>query len=458
MYFSAHNHTEYSNLRLLDSINRIPDLFNRAIDIGLKGFAITDHESLSSHVQAVQHYNKLLKEEKINKDFKLVLGDEIYLIEDLNDYKENYTSKTHWYYHFILLAKDRIGYDALKEISSTAWANSFTQKGVQRTPITKDQLSFIMRKYKGHIIASTACLGGELPKKILELEAAERSEDPNWIYNTKLSIHTFIHYCINTFGIENFFCEIQPSIITKEQILVNLKIIKIAEAYNIKIIYTTDSHYLSEKERIIHKTYLNAMEGEREVDAFYASAYMMDIEDLKKHFNYLTQEQIDEFTQNTLDLMNMCEMYDLYQPQFIPNVEVKDYDFSTFSFLDDFPYLDKMLNSIHKQDRYWINECLNTLNKKKLNNEKYLARLNEEAKELWEISENLGVRMTSYYNTMKQIIEIVWDKGDSIVGVARGSATGFLSCYLLGITQLDPLQWNLPHWRLVKITSLYSNI
>ena len=106
-----------------------------------------------------------------------------------------------------------------------------------------------------------------------------------------------------------------------------------------------------------------------------------------------------------------------------------------------------MLSSDFEQDRYWVNECLNSLESKNLLNDLYLKRLDDEAKELWNISTNMGLRMTSYYNTMKFIIELTWDKGDSLVGPARGSATGFLSCYLLGITQLDPIQWNLPHWR-----------
>lgn len=444
-YCSIHNHTEYSNIRLLDSINKVSSLFDRAIEIGLKGFAITDHECLSAHVQAVQKRKELVKAGKINEDFKLILGDEIYLIDDIEDYKENYTAATHSYYHFIVLAKDPIGYEALKEISSTAWNNSYTQRGMERVPIEKRQLAAIMKDYKGHVIASTACLGGELAKFIVKLDEAERKEDVEKSYFYKQKINDFIDFCEDTFGKDDFYLEMQPST-TKEQIIVNKRIISISGFYGLKVIYSTDSHYESKERRLIHKSYLNAMDGEREVDDFYSFTYMMSIEevyDLMKE--YIPKNIFDIFTDNTLELMSKCENYDLFQPQIIPEVHVVPENFIKGKLNKE--YLDKMNESEYEQDRYWVNYCVWSLKNKGLYNDSYLDRLNIEAKEMWLISEKLGVRMTSYYNTMQKIIEIVWDKGDSLVGPARGSATGFLSCYLLGITQMDPMKWNLPHWR-----------
>ena len=101
-YFNCHNHTMYSNIRLLDSINRTKDLVKKAIELGLSGIAITDHECLSSHVEI----NKIAKE---YPDFKIALGNEIYLT-DTRD-------KGQKYYHFILIAKDKEGYKAIKELS-----------------------------------------------------------------------------------------------------------------------------------------------------------------------------------------------------------------------------------------------------------------------------------------------------------------------------------------------------
>ena len=453
MYFSIHNHSEYSNIKLLDSINKIPMLFDRAIEIGLKGFALTDHEVLSGHVQMIKTYQKYLKEEKIDENFKIVLGDEIYLIDDIEDYQENYSAATHSYYHFILLAKNFDGHLALKEISSTAWVNSYTQRGVMRTPITKKQLKDIISRYPNTLIGSTACLGGELPKLIMQLEKAEREYNDQAIYQIKTKIDRFITDAIDLFGIDNFFLEIQPSH-NKEQILVNKMLLKLSSVYNVKVIYSTDSHYPSKEKRIIHKSYLNAMDGEREVDDFYATAYMMDIEEIYSYMSdYLTLEEFNILTENSIYLMDKCEIYDLAKPQLIPNVEVKNYNKNSELFINtEYEYLQLMATSDYIDDRYWINECLLSLKAKGLKDKKYIDRLNEEAKELWLISEKLNIRMTQYYNTMKKIIEIVWYEGDSLVGTARGSATGFLSCYLLGITQLDPLEWNLPHWRHLTAT------
>ena len=120
-YVSLHVHTDYSNLRMLDSINQLPLLFDRCRELGLKGVAITDHESLSGHVKALQYIkeirqkyqNKLDKETdeqkkeviKIELDywnnFKLILGNEIYLTRN-NLNKSNYVKGQDKYYHLIL--------------------------------------------------------------------------------------------------------------------------------------------------------------------------------------------------------------------------------------------------------------------------------------------------------------------------------------------------------------------
>jgi DNA polymerase-3 subunit alpha len=78
-YTSLHNHTEYSNLRLLDCINKVEDIIQYAHDIGLNGLAITDHEALSAHIKALKFYNQKCKDDESWKDFKLILGNEVYL-------------------------------------------------------------------------------------------------------------------------------------------------------------------------------------------------------------------------------------------------------------------------------------------------------------------------------------------------------------------------------------------
>ena len=150
--FEPHSHTEYSNIRLLDSIIKLEKLVQRARDIGLSGIAITDHECLSSSIEINKLQAKIAKEDK---DFKIAIGNEIYLTETRN--------KNQKYFHFILIAKNKIGHKILRELSSRSWMQSYIDRGMERVPTLKSELKDIIEKYgKGNLIATSACLGGEL--------------------------------------------------------------------------------------------------------------------------------------------------------------------------------------------------------------------------------------------------------------------------------------------------------
>ena len=165
-YFGIHSHTYYSNIRLLDSIIKPEDLIDTAIKLGMSGVTITDHECLSAHAE-VNQYAKEIK--KTNPDFKIALGNEIYLVND--------RSKNQKYYHFILIAKDAIGHKALRELSSKAWYNLYVDRKMERVPTIKEDLTEIVKKYPGHLIATTACIGGELSSLLLRMTEAENNGD-----------------------------------------------------------------------------------------------------------------------------------------------------------------------------------------------------------------------------------------------------------------------------------------
>jgi DNA polymerase-3 subunit alpha len=112
-----------------------------------------------------------------------------------------------------------------------------------------------------------------------------------------------------------------------------------------------------------------------------------------------------------------------------------------------YPLIRELCFSDNIQERYWINECLDSLYDKGLWEDKYLDRIETEADVIKDIGEKLNDCLFAYFNTFKHYIDLFWECG-SIVGPGRGSATGFLSNYLLGITQLDPIRWDLPYWRL----------
>ena len=130
-YYSLHCHTEFSNLRMLDSTTKLNDLINKAVEMKLLGVSISDHESISGHVKAIQKQKQLLEK---GIDFKIMLANEIYLVDSLEEVRDNYQSKVTKFYHFILLAKDAIGHRQMRQLSSLAWSNSFRTGKVERVP------------------------------------------------------------------------------------------------------------------------------------------------------------------------------------------------------------------------------------------------------------------------------------------------------------------------------------
>lgn len=433
-YFNGHTHTMYSNIRLLDCINKPKDVIDTAIKLGLSGIAITDHECLSAHME-INQYAKEIKEKY--PDFKIALGDEIYLV----DYRDNRIK----YYHFILIAKDAIGHKALREISSIAWYNLYVDRGMERVPITKHELSSIINKYKGHLIATTACAGGELSTLALNLVNARNNFEDTSIFKEK--INTFINYCLELFG-EDFYIECAPSTYS-DQCKINKELYQISQHYGIKMTTATDAHYLTKKDRFVHKAYLNSKGGEREVDSFYEFTYLMDIEECKTLLlKSLPEEAIEQIFCNTREIQNKIQDYSLEHKQIIPKVKVISYPFIE-SYLTQYPVLSSLFISQNEQERYWVNECINAIKEKNVFNETYLSRLEIEADVIKTIGDKLDDCLFAYFNTFKHYIDLFWECG-SILGPGRGSSTGFLSNYLLGITQLDPIRWNIKYWRFLN--------
>lgn len=438
MFFNCHNHTMYSNLRLLDCIIKPKDLIDRAIELGLSGIAITDHEALSAHME-VNMYAKKIREK--HPDFTIALGNEIYL----TDTRE----KGQPYYHFILIAKDAIGHKGLRELSSKAWYNSYFDRGMERVPLLKSELEEIMTRYKGHIMGTTACMGGELSKLIVEYQILKEMNQPNQEVFYKMQ--NFIQFCMRVFGPDDFYIECAPSTM-KDQILVNKYLGELAQAYGLNLVPGTDSHYLSPETRFAHKAYLNSKGGDREVDSFYEFARLMD----EKEVRELLLHSFDEITVDTImhmteDMRQKIEWYSLEKPQQIPVVEVptRSAGFLGWGIWQEYPTLYDINLNGNEQEQYWLDCCMEALVNKGLGEDVYLERLEIEADVIRYIGNRLGTCLFAYFNTFKHYIDLFWECG-SIVGPGRGSATGFLSNYLLGITQLNPIKWNLPWWRFLN--------
>lgn len=432
-YFGIHNHTEYSNIRLLDSINRPKDLIKKAIELGLSGIAITDHECLSSHVEVTKIADEI---RKTNPDFTIALGNEIYLVDERKSGQK--------YFHFILIAKDAIGHKALRELSSTAWYYSYTDRGMERVPTTKEELSAVVNKYRGHLIATTACMGGELSTNALLAAMSKKVNDMNSAKGYERNIDNFINFCVDLFG-EDFYIECAPSKF-EDQLTVNQELYWIASNYNIKMVVGTDAHYLTAAERPVHKAYLNSKGGEREVDSFYEFAHLMDSDEVTDLLSLcFSSNVIEDILDNTIEVQKKITQYSLFHKQDIPSVEVKDYPKKEIH-NEKYPTLSAMFNSDDIQNRYWVNQCSEKLIQLGKNNDTYLSELEEEARVKSIISEKLETNMFRYPNTLQHYIDMIWECG-SMVGAGRGSSCAALNHYLMGITQLDPIEWDLPFFR-----------
>lgn len=422
---SLHNHTQFSNLRLRDCIIKENLLIDYAIKLGHKVVAITDHETISSWVKVEKYYNKIKKD---HPDFKVIRGNEIYLCRDgLN--AENFNKEVDKYYHFILLAKDRIGAKQIMEISTRAWHRSYMAKGMRRVPTYYQDLIDIIGADPGHVILSTACLGGALPTQILRGTSDDKLI--RWIEQMQLLA-----------GKENFYLEMQPSN-NKEQVIVNKKLLQLSKLTGAKYIITTDSHYLKKEDRKIHKAYLNAQNGDREVDDFYATTYMMSDEELRSFFPYFSEEEVEEGYKAIVTIAEMCEDFSLQKSLHIPNLlwrELKNYPRNYKEYFSLMPTLEKFYNSSYKSDRYLVDAIIDGIhNHPTLQTPEGYAALEDNLQRTWESSEVNKARWSAYYLNLQRNIDECWAAG-TIVGPARGSGGGFELLYCLDVIQMDALR------------------
>lgn len=424
-FVGLHNHTEFSNVKLRDCIIKIPDLVKRAIEYGYKGVAITDHEVLSGHVQALRLQDKLKEE---HPDFKIILGNEIYLIDE-SEYQN-----ARKYYHFILLAKDKTGYDQLRALSSRAWGRSYNEKGMLRTPTFYQDFAEVIGEDKGHLIACTACLGGRLATAIIE-----KDQD---------ALNDFVSWCVNTFGQDNFYFEMQDSD-SDDQKIVNETILRMSEFFDIPYIITSDAHYLDKQDISVHHAFLNSKEEkERETESFYKYTYLKREKEIKEILSYLPAMAVQVGIDNTMLVYNAIESFDFRHSVIVPTRKPPEFKVEGVlkEWYTKYPWIERFASSEYEQDRYLLYLIEQGIKEKRfMVTDEMADRINTELDVIWYSSERLNQRLSAYLNLVKNIIDIIWQV--SLVGVSRGSAGSFLINYLIGITQMNPMQYNIPYWR-----------
>lgn len=443
--FNIHTHTDASNFKLRDSTNKPEELIDYCYELGMPGVAITDHSAISSHIRATRY----VEENEHLKYFKLGYGEEMYLVnkEDIEYAVEN--NERTMFHHFLVLAKNQRGYEFLKKLTSREWKNSFFFRGVQRTPTYFDDLNELIKGYEKDVIFSTACLGSPLSQLILEYNKNNSRE-------TKKKIHEFIMYFINMVGKDNFYLELQPGIkhdksnidIKQEQQIVNNMLIKLSKVYGLRLILTTDAHYLNKKQAEAHKIYLNASQGDREVEEFYSTTYMMDRDELLEYFDEVL---LDEMIGNSYKIMDSLETINFAQQTQVPDIDIPQYENKDLfkDYISEYSYIMQYRSSKREMDRYYlhlIGEGMLSHNQEF--NKESLSRINIELEQVWEISEKLNQPLSSYFVLAQDIIDMMWEV--SLVGTARGSAACYLTNYLLDIVQINPLKYDLPYYRFLS--------
>lgn len=377
-FVHLHVHTQYS---LLDGACLLEKLVDKAARLKLPALAITDHGNMFG---AIKFYNLCVK-----KGIKPILGCEFYLASGSRLDKANKSQN----YHLVLLAKNNTGYENLIKLVSLAHLEGFYYK----PRIDKELL------YSHHqgLIASSACLKGEIPSLILagDIPGAYKAADEY----------------LNIFGKGNFYLEVMKNGLD-DQDKVNSYLIKISQELGIPLLATNDIHYLDKDQAFAHQALLaiqtqTTLSDPNRFRFGSESFYFKSPEEMKKDFY-----QIPEALQNTLEVMQKCNL---------------TLDFSKIH-LPHFPLPDG------QNDQDFLKELA------KRNFEKKYSKENLKAKK--RLEHELGVINQTGFSSY---FLIVWDlikfakENDIPVGPGRGSAAGSIVSYLLNITDIDPLAYDL---------------
>lgn len=379
-----HLHTQYS---FLDGAIRIKDLIKRVGDLGMGQVAVTDHGNMYG---ALDFYTQSKK-----AGIKPILGIEAYVTG-----KANYTDKVKENYHLVLLAENNIGYENLKKLSSEAFIN-----GKYYFPRIDKKLLF---KHKEGLIASTACLGGEVAKKCAQ----------NDLDGARNAIREFK----SIFGPNNFFLEVQPNGL-KIQDKVNAHLADFAKDEGLRLVATNDCHYVTQDQHEAQNILMAIRQQKalddptlhkHETNAFYIRSHEEMYELLKSDY--------EEAFFNACEIGQRCKvdipLGKVHMPQFPFPSEYKDEE-DYLRFLAKKGLKRRILEATYPIDQ-----------------DHYGKRLESEL----DCITRMG--FSGYFLIVQDFIN--WAKDHEIkVGPGRGSGAGSLVAYSLRITDIDPIPYNL---------------
>ena len=453
-YVHLHVHTYYS---VLDGQSKVTRLVDKAIADGMKGMAITDHGVMFGIKEFADYCAKVNKgrKEKGEEPFKPIFGCEMYVARRTMHDKEK-SMHDNSGYHLIVLAKNYTGYKNLIKLVSNAWVDGY----YYRPRTDREQLE----KYHEGLIVCTACIAGEVPNKIIHDDIEGAREACEWYHRV--------------FG-DDFYLELQrhevkdPSIVANREAYplqqkANKVLMKFAKEYGIKLICTNDCHFEDKETAEAHDHLLCISTNE-------------DLDDPKR-MRYSKQEwfktraemndifsDIPEAMTNTLEILDKVEIYDINHGPIMPFFPIPE-DFGTeeewrkkFTEEDlykEFTTDENGENPLSPEDGQKVIDRLGGYEKMyRIKFEAdYLAKLAYDgAKKLYgdplsdevknHIRFELHVMKTmgfpGYFLIVQDFINAARQQLDVMVGPGRGSAAGSVVAYCLGITQIDPLKYDL---------------
>lgn len=381
MFTHLHTHTEFS---LLDGACRIEQLVCKAKSLGMQSLAITDHGNMYGAV----NFYKACKKEKI----KPIIGCEVYVAPRTRFDKEKVLDKD--YNHLILLCENETGYKNLIKMVSKSFIEGFYFK----PRIDRD----LLERYHEGLICLSACLAGEIPQALLQKDYEKAKSTALW-YN-------------DIFGEGNYYLELQNHGLP-EQRIVNEGVKRLARETGIALVATNDVHYIEKEDAKIQQVLIciatNHVIGDDTGLEFHADEFYLKSEDEMLELFKDTPEAIS----NTQLIADRCNF---------------DFEFGNTKL----PYFETPDNMNHFD--YFKRLCLEGMKKRYGDNppKEYYDRLDYEL----ETVEKMGY--TDYYLIVADFVSFAKSK-DIPVGPGRGSGAGSIAAYCMGITDLDPMKYNL---------------
>ena len=376
-----HVHTEYS---LLDGSNKIKEYVARVKELGMDSAAITDHGVM----YGVIDFYRAAREAGINP----ILGCEVYVAPG-SRFDREVGSGDDRYYHLVLLAENNQGYSNLMKIVSKAFVEGFYYK--PRVDLE------LLEKYHEGIIALSACLAGEVARYL----ARGMYED------AKIAALRYQ----DIFGKGNFFLELQDHGIPEQQ-TVNQQLLRMHRETGIDLVATNDVHYTMAEDAEPHDVLLclqtqKKLSDENRMRYEGGQYYVKSPEEMARLFPYAL-----EALENTHKIALRCHVEIEFGVTKLPKYDVPDG-------LTSWEYLNKLCHEGLEQRYHPVTDAL----KKRLD---------------YELSTIKNMGYVDYFLIVWDFIKYARDN-DIMVGPGRGSAAGSLVAYTLGITQLDPIRYDL---------------